>query len=149
MSEDESEPHPSPVQQQEKQTTIWIATTAVAAKTTTINLTVLFVTIAVIVILGCEQKEFTGGPHGKKINEAPQTNNAWSPLHVFIFFTVEVTKLLMVSDKQIPSPLLWHTQQRSFFPLHDVSETKIILFLAIIIQNRTLHMKQTNRLLTL
>jgi len=76
---------------------------------------------------------FTGGPRGIRNSEAPHINDRSSPLNVFLLYFAEIITLLVVeTNRYYPDHLDSFDEGPS--PLPDVTETEMLVFLALKIQ---------------
>jgi hypothetical protein len=76
---------------------------------------------------------FTGSPRGKRSSEASRLDDSSSPLSVFLLYFAEIVTLLVVeSNRYYHDHLDRHDEGPS--PLPDVTESEMLVFLAIKIQ---------------
>ena len=76
---------------------------------------------------------FTGGPRGKRNSEAPHINDSSSPPSGFLLYFAEIITLLVVeTSRYYHQHIDRHDEGPS--PLPDVTETEMIVFLAVTIQ---------------
>ena len=75
---------------------------------------------------------FIGGPRGKRNSEAPHINNSSSPLSVFLLYFAEIITLLVEETNRYYHAHLDRCDEGPS-PQPDVTEAKMLVFLAIII----------------
>jgi len=76
---------------------------------------------------------YTGGPRGKKDNEASHINDSSSPLSVFLLYFAEIITLLVVETNRYYQDYI-HRLDDGPSPEPDVTEAKMFVFLALTIQ---------------
>jgi len=76
---------------------------------------------------------FTGAPSGKRNSEAPHLNDSSSLLSVFLLYFAEIITLLVVETKRYYHDHL-DILDEGPSPQPDVTEAKMLVFLAITIQ---------------
>jgi len=77
----------------------------------------------------------TGGPRGKKDNEASHINDGSSPLSVFLLYFAEIITLLVVETNRYYHDYLDRLDDGPS-PDPDITETEMFVFLALTIQMR-------------
>jgi len=76
---------------------------------------------------------FTGAPRGTRNSEAPELNDSSSPLSVFLLYFAEIITLLVVETNRYYHDHLDRLDEGPL-PQPDVTEAKMLVFLAITIQ---------------
>src|SRR5215510_4837132 len=76
---------------------------------------------------------YTGGPRGKKDNEASHINDGSSPLSVFLLYFAEIITLLVVETNRYYQDYIDRLDDGPF-PEPDVTEAEMFVFLALTIQ---------------
>ena len=91
-------------------------------------------------------RAFTGAPQQKKGNEAPHINDTSSPLSILLLYFVEIIRLLVVETNRYYHGCLDRLDEGPS-PLPEVTETEVLVFLAITIQRDIAHGtdRQTDR----
>jgi len=76
---------------------------------------------------------FTGGPRGKGNSEAPHLNDRSRPLSVFLLHFAEIITMLVVETNKYYHDHLERLDD-GLSPQPDVTEAKVLVFLAVTIQ---------------
>jgi hypothetical protein len=76
---------------------------------------------------------YTGGPRGKKDNEASNVNDGSSPLRVFLLYFAEISTLLVVETNRYYDPYTDRLGNEPS-PEPNVTEAEMFVFLALTIQ---------------